>query len=85
MIDKVTQITKEELKWISKVEKLFANCPKRIGVFTTGDFHLTVFDNDIAEILDLEIDVYSEKDGTELNDLIIGRINTTIQIHGIAG
>lgn len=42
----MSKLTKEEIKWVEKVQKILNECPsKRIGFFTIGDSDLTLYDN----------------------------------------
>ncbi|MEM7975230.1 hypothetical protein Q4R45_19680 [Morganella morganii subsp. sibonii] len=42
----MSKLTKEEIKWVEKVQKALNECPsKRIGFFTIGDSDLTLYDN----------------------------------------
>ncbi|MGJ7086447.1 hypothetical protein [Morganella morganii] len=41
----MSKLTKEEIKWVEKVQKILNECPsKRIGFFTIGDSDVTLYD-----------------------------------------
>lgn len=41
----MSKLTKEEIKWVGKVQKALNECPsKRIGFFTIGDNDVTLYD-----------------------------------------
>lgn len=41
----MNNLTKEEERWLVKLQKLLRECPSdRIGFYTIGDFYVTVYD-----------------------------------------
>ncbi|WP_435331596.1 hypothetical protein [Morganella morganii] len=43
----MSKLTKEEIKWVEKVQKALNECPsKRIGFFTIGDSDVTLYDTE---------------------------------------
>ena len=75
-------LTKEEIRWLKKLEKVFWECPSdRIGFYTIGDADLTVIDEKILREYDLEI-----ADGkAHSNGIYLGFISTKIGIQGVSG
>ena len=79
--------TKEEKAWMIKVQKLLMNPPSdRIGLFTTGDPGLTVYDRtfdaeiDKAQDRNWDFCVAVERLGAEL-----GSMDSAMNIHSTAG
>lgn len=43
----MSKLTKEEIKWVEKAQKILNECPsKRIGFFTIGDSDITLYDTE---------------------------------------
>lgn len=53
-----SELTKEEVAWVNKVNRLLAKCPsERIGFYTIGDFSIHLYDktkkvDDVSDVRD---------------------------------
>ena len=79
--------TKEEKAWMAKVQKLLMNPPsERIGLFTTGDCALNVYD----KTFDAELDSQQNRSwdfciAVERLGVGLGSIDAAMNIHSTAG
>jgi hypothetical protein len=83
-----TPLSNAENKWLRDVEKLLSNPPsERLGLYTTGDNALCVFDNrflnEIHSILDSENKDFPQ--AVFQLDIDLGDIKSKQQIHSVSG
>lgn len=77
------KLTKKEADWLKKLEQVFQECPsKRLGLYTTGDSTLYVYDNN-------KVDSCPDQDISDGNTLTagisLGHISTKVLIDGVSG
>lgn len=79
--------TREEKAWMSKVSKLLMNPPSdRIGLFTTGDRSITVYDSSFdAEIERLQDRNQDFCQAVNNLDAELGCIDSAVNVHSTAG
>ncbi len=81
----IDPISKEEVKWLKKLQKVLNECPSsRMSSYTIGDSNIVIFDNSV----DLSGDDYNDKDvGVIVDDLGIElyTLNFPFPVHGTAG
>jgi len=73
------KITKPEIAWLKKAQKLFNNQPERFEFLTSGDRNLVIIDVNFADKSEL-YDGAHERDGIDL-----GIIRTIGRVHGVSG
>lgn len=79
-------LTKEELKWIKKVQKALNECPSdRFGFYTTGDNYVTIYDR--KEYYSKGLDDYITDPALIIDehDLVLSELFFTNNVEGLCG
>ena len=78
--------TKKQQAWMDRVEELLSKPPPNIGIYTTGDRNLRVYDlrkeSDINAIVDRGYDFCV---GVESLNAALGTIESSMNIHSTSG
>lgn len=80
--DEITPLTKEELAWVKKLERVLLSCPSdRLALVTIGDACLDVIDYDFVMDNNLEI-----CDGQAMDQgLVFAMIRSKPKVLGVSG
>lgn len=81
-------MTPEERKWIKKLQKVLDQCPSdRIGFYTVGDPHVTVYDRSKEGAINQTLDSGSGEfaNAVDDNNAWLGSLNFPSQVHSTSG
>lgn len=82
----MSNLTKEELAWVKKLQKVLDNCPSdRLGFYTTGDDYVTIYDKisyENSHLCDMQVDPAPL---IEENGLILSYIYFPNIVEGLCG
>ena len=86
---RMSELTKEELKWLKKVQKVINECPsKRLGAYTIGDTDITIYDSTLEDDICARLDSGESMDfGPAVHELnaYLGSIDFPFNVHSTAG
>jgi hypothetical protein len=75
-------LTKEEMAWVKKMQKLLDQAPPRFGFYTTGDPVLNIYDKGKEALFDEDRDMPLE---INKHDAALGHMRFTLNVHGVCG
>ncbi len=80
-------LTRDELKWLRRVQRALDACPSdRLGFYTTGDRNVTVFDTDKSAEIDAAYDTGGEFcNAVDEADAGLGELNFPSGVQSTAG
>lgn len=74
--------TPDEAKWMKALERVLLAAPPGVGVYTTGDHSLMVFDK--ARATEHGIEHYHDG-GAWAHGIVLGTIRSAVGIEGVSG
>ena len=75
-------VTRAEKAWMKELETVLLRAPPGIGLLTSGDAHLTVYDARDAKKHGID---HTYDGGAERHGLVLGELRSAVAIEGVSG
>lgn len=74
--------TAKEAAWMRRLEAVLLDAPAGIGLLTIGDALLHVYDKKAAQLHDI---THTEDGSAGRHGLLLGDVNSAVEIEGVSG